>query len=154
MLDPIVKSIDVPCGPQQAFDVFWKDMSAWWPLDKFTTSAMAGQPAKAIRVDARPGGEIVEIGGDDTETLWGVIEAFEPPSYVRTTFHFAPPGVVVEDRTLLEVRFTGIDGGRTRVELTQTNWEVLGDQAADIRGGYEFGWGVIFEKAYKAACGG
>ena len=83
MLDPIVKSIDVPCGPQQAFDVFWKDMSAWWPLDKFTTSAMAGQPAKAIRVDARPGGEIVEIGGDDTETLWGVIEAFEPPSATK-----------------------------------------------------------------------
>jgi hypothetical protein len=57
-LEPIVKSIEVPCGQEQAFNVFVNEMDSWWPLGKFTTSAMAGAPAKAIRVEAKKGGKI------------------------------------------------------------------------------------------------
>jgi len=40
------------------------------------------------------------------------------------------------------------------VELTQSNWEAFGDLAEMMRGGYGSGWVIIFEKAYKSACGG
>ena len=153
MLDPIVKTIEVPCSQAEAFDVFVGEMGSWWPLGKFTVSAMGGRPAKTIRVEAKQGGTIVEIGPDDNEHLWGSIRAYEPHEFVSMDFHFAPPGVEVTDRTLVEVRFTALSDARTRVELTQSNWEALGEQAAMIRGGYVHGWTIIFEQAYRTALG-
>src|SRR5207249_192925 len=49
MLDPIIKTIEVPCSQERAFKVFLNEMDSWWPLGKFTVSAMGGAPAKAIR---------------------------------------------------------------------------------------------------------
>lgn len=66
MLDPIVKTIEVPCSQERAFEVFLNEMDSWWPLGKFTISAMRGAPAKAIRVEAKQSGKIVEIGPDGT----------------------------------------------------------------------------------------
>jgi hypothetical protein len=42
---------------------------------------------------------------------------------------------------------------RTRVELKQSNWEALGEVAKMVQGGYRQAWVMIFERAYKAACG-
>ena len=47
MLDPIIKTIEVPCSQEKAFRVFVKEMDTWWPLGKFTVSAMGGKAAKA-----------------------------------------------------------------------------------------------------------
>ncbi len=91
MLDPIVKTIEVPCSQAKAFDVFLREMDSWWPLGKFTVSAMGGAPAKAIRVDAKPGGQIVEIGPNGAEYLWGTIKSYQPHDFVSMDFHFAPP---------------------------------------------------------------
>src|SRR6266480_1053505 len=67
MLDPIIKTIEVPCSQERAFKVFLNEMDTWWPLGKFTVSEMGGAPAKAIRVEAKQGGKIVEIGPNGTE---------------------------------------------------------------------------------------
>ena len=155
MLDPIVKTIEVPCSPSRAFDIFLKEMDTWWPLGRFTVSAMGGAPAKGIRVDPTPGGEIVEIGPNGAEYLWGTIKAYQPPDFFSMDFHFAPPGQAVDARTLVEVRFTALGHTRTQVVLTQSNWEAFGAQAAMLRDrGYATAWVAIFEGAYKAACGG
>jgi uncharacterized protein YndB with AHSA1/START domain len=151
MLDPIVKTIEVPCDQAKAFKIFVSEMSTWWPLDKFTVSAMGGAP---IRVDARPGGEIVEIGPDNTEHLWGAIQSYEPNDFISMSFHIPRPGYAVSGRSLVEVRFTVLEEKKTRVVLTQSNWEAFGDSARDMMGGYGHGWAMIFERAYKAACGG
>jgi len=72
MLDPIIKTIEVPCSQEKAFGVFVNEMGSWWPLDKRSMSLMqGGKPAKSLRVEAKQGGKIVEIGSDDTEHLWG-----------------------------------------------------------------------------------
>ena len=115
---------------------------------------MAGAPAKAINVDAREGGKIIEIGSDDTETLWGTIKTYDPYGYVSMDFHIPTPDYEVGKFSLVEVRFTVIGDQQTKVELTQSNWEVFGDMAEGIHGGYGHGWVMIFEQAYKAACGG
>lgn len=47
-----------------------------------------------------------------------------------------------------------MSANRTRVELTQSNWEAFGERARDMQGGYGGGWTMIFEGAYKLACGG
>jgi hypothetical protein len=156
MLDPIIRTIEVPCDQQKAFEVFLNGMDTWWPLGKFTISAMRGAPARAIRIETKLGGKIVEIASDGTEYSWGTIKSYDPPGFVSMDFHIAPPGdETANARSLLEIRFTALGNKRTRVVLTQSNWEAFGKMAVHLRdGGYGQAWGAIFEGAYKAACGG
>lgn len=153
MLDPINKSIDVPCSKEKAFDVFVTEMGSWWPLDKRSMSMKycGGKPAKSLRVEPRLGGKIVETADDDAEHLWGTITAYDPHDAVSMDFHM---GLPPEQASLVEVRFTALDAERTRVDLSQSNWEAFGDMAEMMRGGYGSGWVIIFEQSYMAACGG
>ena len=153
MIEPLIKTIEVPCDQAMAFRVFVEEMHTWWPLSKYTVSAMGGAPARTLLVDAKVGGEIVEISADGTRHLWGAIKSYDPYGYFSMDFHIPIPGEVVESRSLVEVTFTVLGEERTRVELNQSNWEAFGDMAAALRGGYGGGWVEIFEQAYKAACG-
>ena len=154
MLTPIIRIVEVPCNQEQAFTIFIAEMDSWWPLSKFTVSAMGGQPAKGVRVDTKPGGEIVEIGSNGSEHSWGFIKDYDPYSYLSMHFHIPTPDEIVNDRSLVELTFTVIDEDNTRVELKQSNWEAFGGRAKDLQGGYGGGWTMIFEQAYKAACVG
>lgn len=151
MLEPIVKTIEVPCSQENAFKVFVNEMGTWWPLDKRSMSMKSGKPAKSLRIEPKQGGKIVEIGHDDTEHLWGTIKSYDPYDSITLNFHM---GLPAENASLVEVRFTALQQERTRVELTQSNWEAFGDMAEMLRGFYGSGWVVIFEKAFKSACGG
>ncbi len=152
MLDPIIKTIEVPCSQEKAFVVFVSEMGSWWPLDKRSMSMMSGgKPAKSLRIEPKQGGKIVEIGHDDTEHLWGTIKSYDPHDAISMDFHM---GLPAENASLVEVRFTALEGERTRVELTQSNWEAFGEMAEMMRGGYGSGWVIIFEQAFKSACGG
>ena len=151
MLEPIVKTIEVPCGQEKAFKVFVNEMGTWWPLDKRSMSMKSGKPAKSLRIEPKQGGKIVEVGHDDTEHLWGTIKSYDPYNSITLDFHM---GLPAENASLVEVRFTALQQERTRVELTQSNWEAFGDMAEMLRGFYGSGWVVIFERAFKSACGG
>jgi hypothetical protein len=150
MLDPIVRTIEVPCGQADAFNVFVNDMPTWWPLGRFSISAKTKTIAQSLRIEPRSGGKIVEVGHDGTEYLWGTIRTYQPNDYLTMDFHMGTPP---DAATRVEVRFTPLEADRTRVELTQSNWEAAGDMATMLRGGYGVGWTVIFEHGYAAACG-
>lgn len=153
MLEPIKKTIEVQCSQKMAFEVFLHEMDAWWPVDKFSSSAVGGGgAAKAITVDARLGGKIVEIGHDDTHYQWGEIRSYDPHDAFSMDFHVPHPKFPMGGTTLVEVRFTQLGEGATRVDLTQSNWEALGEMAESVRGGYEKAWGMIFGQSYRAAC--
>jgi hypothetical protein len=152
MLDPIVKEIEVPCDQRTAFDVFVGDMGSWWPLERFSISAMMGQPSRGLRVESREGGSITEIAQDGSEHLWGRFTSYDPHDYLAMDFHITHPDYPAGDFTLVELRFAPLDEQRTRVTLTQSHWEAHGDIAEMVRGGYGTGWTVIFEQRYRAAC--
>jgi len=63
-------------------------------------------------------------------------------------------GMPPEQASLVEVVFLPIGEDRTRVTLTQSNWEGFGDMAEMLRKGYGTGWDIIFAQSYFAACGG
>lgn len=151
MLDPINYTIEVPCSQGKAFGVFVNEMGSWWPLDKRSMSVMDGQSAKSLSIEAKQGGKIVETSSDDTEYHWGTIKSYDPHDSISMDFHM---GLPAENASLVEVRFTALENERTRVELTQSNWEAFGDMAEMMRGGYGSGWVIIFEQAFKSACGG
>lgn len=156
MLEPIEKEIEVPCGQETAFDVFIKEMGSWWPLERFSVSAMLGGPSKALKVETREGGTITEVAHDGSEHLWGTITRYDPHDHLALDFHIPHPEHSPEDRTgdftRVELRFMPLESGRTRVTLTQSNWEALGDMAEMVRGGYGTGWNMIFEERYREAC--
>lgn len=152
MLAPIVRTIDVPCDQEMAFNVFVNDMGSWWPLDKRSMSLkFSGQPPKGLEVEAQVGGRIVEVGQDGSEHLYGSFKTFNPFDSVSMDFHMGMPP---EQASLVEVEFTAVSENQTRVQLTQSNWEAFGDMAEMLYEGYNSGWVIIFEEAYKAACGG
>lgn len=151
MLPAIEKTITVPCDQKLAFETFLNRMGTWWPLAKFTYSAMQGAPAQGIRVDAREGGEITEIGADGTETSWGHIETYDPFGHLVMRFHIPAPGYEDGGLSRLELRFTAVDTG-TRVDLHQSDFEAIGEMGAPSSKGYGQGWVMIFEGAYAEAC--
>ncbi len=147
----LLKQLKFPAAKIKAFRVFVNEMGTWWPLHKRSVSMISGKPAKSLRIEPKQGGKIVEIGHDDTEHLWGTIRSFDPPDSISMHFHI---GLPAENASLVEVRFTALENERTRVELTQSNWEAFGEMAEKMRGGYGSGWVIIFEQPFKSACGG
>ena len=151
MLEPIIYTIEVPCDQEMAFNVFAKEMGDWWPLDKRCMSMKDGKSAKSLLIEAQSGGKITEISEDGTEYLWGTIKSYLPFNLLSMDFHMGFPP---EMASLVEVQFKVIKEDLTQVTLTQSNWEAFGDMAEMMRGGYGSSWGLIFEQAYKSACGG
>jgi len=149
LLPPIIKTIEVPCGQQQAFKIFLEDLGRWWPGDRFSVSAFYGKPPREIHVEARAGGRIVELAHNGTEHLWGTLRTYDPYQSLSMDFHIAQPA---SHASLLELNFVPLGPKRTRVTLTHSGWEAFGKQAKMMMGGYLTGWTAIFEEAYLSAC--
>jgi Activator of Hsp90 ATPase homolog 1-like protein len=129
--------------------VFVDEMPSWWPLAKFSASAKRGKRAKRLVIEPKQGGQIVELSEDESEHLWGTIKRYEPFGYVAMDLHI---GLPAETASLVEVRFTPLEPERTRVELTQSEWERFGEFAEMMLNGYPRGWIAIFDEAYFEAC--
>lgn len=148
MIEPIVKTVDVNCAPDHAFDVFVNRIAAWWPLDGHATSAADGKAALAVTIEPKLGGRVFETRWDGTEAHWGDVLAFDPPTGFAMTWH---PGNNAGKPTKVAVDFEDIGDGKTRVTLTHSGWEIWGDEAVTKRGGYDSGWGFVFVQCYVAA---
>lgn len=149
MLEPVVKTIEVACNQEKAFDIFVNQTNAWWPMDKNSVSAMGGNVAKDVRIEAREGGRIVEIGHDDTEHLWGSVSTYQPSSLFIMNWHI---GLPADNPSTVKVEFNEVGDSRTQVVLTHSNWESFAEKAEDMRKGYNAGWVGVFENAYKQCC--
>ena len=149
MIDPIVKTIEVPCTQQKAFDIF-VDMQSWWPLEQRSMSTMrVGAPAKRVEVDARLGGEIQEVMANDETCLWGTFRVFDPHAHLQLDFHMGLPS----DQTgQVDVHFRPLTATSTQVELVHSNWEGYGDMAEMMLKGYGGSWDLLFVDAYASAC--
>jgi len=148
MTDPVIKTVEVPCSQERAFGIFTSDFSRWWPKDKHSVSAMSGEPAKQVKMEARKGGVLTEIGHDGTKHNWGSVAAFEPHDRLSLMWHIGKP---VEEATIVDVLFEAVPGG-TKVTLTHHGWEALGSDADKMRDGYNAGWVHVFETCFAGAC--
>lgn len=149
MLEPVIKTIEVPCNQQHAFEVFVEKVGSWWPLDKNSVSAMNGEVAKQVVIEPKSGGRVYEIGHDDTVHEWGSVTEYNPYEQFRMDWHI---GLTPDKASDVAVKFVALGDEKTRVELTHSRWEAFADKAEDMRNGYNKGWVGVFEEAYQAAC--
>jgi uncharacterized protein YndB with AHSA1/START domain len=123
--------------PQDAaFRRFTDEIATWWPL---RTHSIGQERAESVVFEGRVGGRIVERIRGGEESTWGTVTAWEPPHRVAFTWH---PGQPVEKAQDIEVRFTA-EGSRTRLQLTHSGWERLGEKAARARKAYGPGWTYV-----------
>ena len=137
---PIVKTVMVHAAPAPTFALFADDFGRWWPLARVHT----GPDPVDCAIEPRVGGRVFERAADGRETPWGTVLAYDPP--YRLAFSWLVQ-LSPEQEQLVDIRFMAADRG-TKVELTHSGWEMLGDAAASRRERYDRGWGTIFEQDF------
>jgi uncharacterized protein YndB with AHSA1/START domain len=138
---PVVKMVTVRVVPARAFELFADNLARWWPLAQFHT----GPDAVDCAIEPRVGGRLFERAADGRETSWGTVLAYEPPH--RIAFSWVVGGLSPDEAQRIEIRFAP-EGSGTRVELTHTGWEKLGEAGAALRERYDRGWATIIERCY------
>jgi uncharacterized protein YndB with AHSA1/START domain len=143
---PVRKSITVKADAARAFEVFTGRIGRWWPR----THCIGTSPQKDVVLEPRVGGRWFEIGEDGSQCNWGKVLAWEPPERLVLAWQIDgnwkyDPDLITE----VEVTFTPLDNGATRVDLEHRNLERFGDKIEPVRNAIdsEGGWtGVL--KAY------
>ena len=134
---PVKCSVEVKAPTARAFDLFARNMGAWWPRGK----TPGGQPHTEVIIEPHPEGRWYERDAAGRETQWGKVIAWEPPRRLLLgwqldhQFRF-DAGVLME----VEILFEALAAGGTRVSLEHRNLEQLGAAAEDFAGKVRGGW--------------
>ena len=142
---PVRKSLVVKTNPQVSFTAFTSGIGRWWPRSKSIGSAAQAD----VILEPRVGGRWYERGADGSECEWGKVLEWQPPSRVVLAWQIGAdwkfdPALVTE----VEITFTSVGEGETRVEIEHRHLERLGAGAERAREAFdsENGWmGVLRE---------
>ncbi len=145
---PVNRSVDVKADGEQSYNAFTTRIGKWWPR----THSIGTTPLTDVIIEPRIGGRWYERSGDGSECEWGKVLAWDPPGRLVLAWQLDSdwkynPALVLE----VEVTFTPLEAGVTRVNLEHRNLERYGDRAAEVQGkiGSDRGWlGIL--KAFAA----
>lgn len=135
----VKKEVRVLGTAESAFVRFTEGIGSWWPVE---THAVKADEVESVVFEPWVGGRVYERQRDGTEALWGTVTAWDPPRRFAMTWH---PGRDVALATRLEVEFDEVEEG-TRLRLTHTGWEVLGEEAAKTCREYHRGWDPVLAR--------
>lgn len=130
---PVIRAVEVAVSVEQAFSVFVERIGEWWP---FALHSIFGTEAEGATVEPFVGGRVYEIASDGRQAEWGRVVRFEPPHLLVMEWK---PNSRATPPTRVEIAFEPV-GDLTRVRLTHTGWELLGDDGEKARAGYDEGW--------------
>ncbi len=146
---PIRKSFTLRATPEKAFAVFTDDFGRWWPR----THYIGGSPLTGAVIEPRVGGRWYGQHEDGVERPWGDVLVWEPPHRLVLAWRIShqwgyDPNLLTE----VEIRFTRLAAGETRVDFEHRGLERFGDSEAaeHTRKSMDGGWGAILEN-YRAA---
>lgn len=149
-IPPITGTVTVPVPIKQAFDLFTRKISSWWPHQYHIGQAEVDE----VILESRPGGRWYERGVDGSECDWGRVLVWEPPERVVFTWQInggwqfdSDPGHASE----IEARFRSDGPNQTVVEVEHRYFERLigGQNIRDaITGGG--GWALLLDGFAKA----
>ena len=144
MIEPLQLSYDIACPAAHAFDVWTTRMSAWWPKGH----SSSGDSETVVVLEPRDGGRIYERTSDGREIDWGRVTRWEPPAHLGYTWHIGRDSA---QATNVELRFIALDDDTTRLEITHTGWENLGEDGRTYREANTSGWNSLIPHFAEAA---
>jgi len=104
--------VEVAVDPATAFDLFTRDIAAWWRADRSLFGGADDQGGDLRFADG------LLLQGDKEI---GRVSTWEPGP--RLAFSYGPPDGDPAERTDVEVRFEAVKNGGTRVVLRHGGWE-------------------------------
>ena len=107
MDEVLVRTIELDCAPDHAFDVFTRLIDAWWPRGH------RKHRDGALRLNAVAGGALIDRAPDGTEFVMGEVTGIEPPRRLDLDWYPGSPAAP----TSVEIRFAKHDAG-TLVTVT------------------------------------
>jgi uncharacterized protein YndB with AHSA1/START domain len=119
----VLVSLRVAATPQRAFDVFVREIGAWWrpsTLFRFTPG-----PPGVLAFEPRLGGRLTETLPDGEVFEIGRITVWEPAA--RLCFGWRQASFAPAEMTHVEVRFEPLDG-QTRVTVEHRGWDSVPDE--------------------------
>jgi hypothetical protein len=131
---PVLQSTPVRSDVAHTFDIFVREIGAWWPVQPYS----AGQDRVRQVTFERPfGGRVYETWEDGTTVDWGDVLRWEPPECFTISWRSTP--AVTE----VELVFSELGPSLTRVAVEHRGWDALTDeQLTDdcaLPGGYSWG---------------
>ena len=139
---PVRKSLIVRAPPEKAFRVFTEGFDRWWPKSHHIGKA----PMARGVLELRAGGRWYEVGEDGAECEWGEVLACEPPRRLLLAWRLNAQWTYdPELHTEVEVTFTDVGAGETRVDLEHRGLERMGAGAETARNAIDSpdGWGAL-----------
>ena len=152
---PVVKSVTVKASAARAFDVFTLGLDSWWPRSHH----IGKSPMKTAMIEPRAGGRCYSEQEDGTECDWGRVLIWEPPRRFVMAWQINPDWTYQPDLSKsseVEIRFTSLPDGTTRVDLEHRHFERHGAGGEKMRKGVDSpgGWsdllGLYAARAAKA----
>lgn len=139
-IKPVEKTIIVNRDAQTAFRFYTRYLDVWWPKESHSLGAdRDGVTPIRVSMEERTGGLIYEESADGTRRSWGKIRVWEPGQRLVHSWQFDKPD---EQATEVEVLFTDLGNGQTRIDLTHRGWE-NDPNGAKLRDGYQSGWNPV-----------
>lgn len=140
----IAKTFTVRATPQKAFDVFTAGFDRWWPRTHHTGAS----PLKQAVLEPGVGGRWYSQHEDGSENEWGDVLVWDPPARLivawRINAQFVyEPGLLTE----VDVRFTDLGHGETRIDFEHRGLERFGDSEAARKTltSMDGGWSLILD---------
>jgi len=141
---PVRKTITVNATVDRAFEVYTKGFDTWWPRSHH----IGKSPMKKAIIEPKAGGRCYSEQVDGTECDWGRILEWEPPTRLLMAWQIMPEWGYQPDLSKaseVEIRFTPVGDGQTRVDLEHRHFERMGPGGASMRTAVDgqMGWGEL-----------
>ena len=141
---PVRRSVVVRASAERAFSIFTDDFDSWWPRSHHIGSS----PMTKAFIEGRKGGRCGALQEDGTDCPWGTVLDWDPPRRFVMAWQINPDWTYQPDLALsseVEVRFTPLGDGTTRVDLEHRNFDRHGAGGATMATGVggEGGWGAL-----------
>jgi uncharacterized protein YndB with AHSA1/START domain len=125
VLTPVVCTVEIDAPRERVFELFVtpEELVKWWP--------------DAATFEARDGGR-VELEFEGRGEVSGTVTTYDPPRALGFTWI---RGVAPDIVTQVDVDFTDLAGGGTRVELRHSGWDAVPEELVpEWRAIHEAGW--------------
>jgi len=141
---PVRKTITVKAPAARAFDVFTRGFDTWWPRGHHIGKA----PLQEAIIETRAGGRCYSKSIDGSECDWGSVLVWEPPHRFVMAWQISPEWQYEPDlakSSEVEIRFTPLADGSTRVDLEHRYFHRHGPGGAKVRTAVDSanGWGDL-----------